>query len=98
MERHSDDEPIELQIEKDRSGVDPGDIVFDRLEEASWMGGIEDDRQASVVHPDEEPIEDPDAERAAAHQREANAGRPNIRFNPADLHHEPDPDPVITED
>ena len=91
MDRHSDDEPIELQIEKDRSGFDPGDIVFDRLEEASWMGGIGDDRQASVVQPDEEPIEDPDAEPAAAHQREAQRGPAQHPVcNPADLHHQPD--------
>ncbi len=86
MNRHSDDEP-ELQIEEDRAGHDSGDTVFDRLEESTLMGGIEDDRQATVVRPDDEEIADPDAERAAEHQRAATADRPNIRFNPDDLHH-----------
>jgi len=89
MSRHSDDEPIELQIEEDRAGQDSGDTVFDRLEESTLMGGIEDDRQASVVRPDDDEVADPDAERAAEHQRATTADRPNIRFNPDELHHDP---------
>jgi hypothetical protein len=92
MDRYREEEPIELQVEEDRAGADTGDTVFDAIEESTLLGGIENDRQASVVRPDEEPIEDPDAERAAEHQRAVSQDRPNVRFNPEDLHHQSEPE------
>lgn len=92
MDRNREEEPIELRVEEDRAGADTGDTVFDQIEQSTLMGGVEDDREASVVRPDEEPINDPDAERAAQHQRAATEDRPNVRFNPGDLHHQLNPD------
>ena len=94
MDTQDNDEPTELELEQQRAGLSPAreDDPFVWLQATSWLGGI-DELHAEVAPPtsDYEPIPDPDAERAAEHQRTVT-GRPVVRFFPDNLHRPADED------
>jgi hypothetical protein len=99
MATYDNDEPSELELEERRAGVRPerSGELFDRLQAGSWLAGLDNIGEATGVDATEtDPVDDPDAERMAEHQRNAT-GHPNVRFNPEDLAHpsgeEPDPAP-----
>jgi len=87
MNPNFDDETPELEIEEARAGREAParSDLFDRLEETTWVAPADDPGGHTVPAESDSEIADPDAERAAEHQRQAT-GHPVVRFHPEDIH------------